>query len=60
MSRIANNPVSVPSGVEISLDAGLIKVKGPKGELEWSAHELVSVEQGEAELRFKPANESSS
>jgi large subunit ribosomal protein L6 len=58
MSRIANNPVALPSGVDVSLDAGLIRIKGPKGELEWSAHELVSVEQGDAELRFKPANES--
>lgn len=58
MSRIANNPVPVPSGVDISLDAGRIRIKGPKGELEWSAHELVSIEQGEEELRFKPVDES--
>lgn len=58
MSRIANNPVAIPSGVDVSLDAGLIRVKGPKGELEWSAHDLVSVEQGEAEVRFKPVNDS--
>ncbi len=33
MSRIGKLPVSVPSGVEISIEASVLKVKGPKGEL---------------------------
>jgi large subunit ribosomal protein L6 len=31
MSRIAKYPVAVPSGVEVTLDAGSISVKGPLG-----------------------------
>ena len=58
MSRIANAPVAVPSGVEITLDGQLVKVKGSKGELEWNVHELVSVKQEDAELKVS-ANESS-
>jgi large subunit ribosomal protein L6 len=58
MSRIANNPVKLPDGVEISIEAGLITIKGPKGELQWAAHELVSVEKEETELRFKAVNDS--
>ncbi len=33
MSRIGKKPVSVPSGVEISIEANVLKVKGAKGEL---------------------------
>lgn len=33
MSRIGKIPVSVPSGVNVTLDAGNVLVKGPKGEL---------------------------
>ncbi len=58
MSRIANAPVSLPSGVDVTLSGQLIKVKGSKGELEWNVHELVSVKQEEAELKVS-ANESS-
>jgi len=51
MSRIANAPVSLPSGVEVTLAEQLIKVKGAKGELEWNVHELVSVAQEDAQLK---------
>jgi large subunit ribosomal protein L6 len=33
MSRIGNNPVSIPSGVEIKMESDVVSVKGPKGEL---------------------------
>jgi len=58
MSRIANAPVSLPSGVEITLDGQLVKVKGSKGELEWNVHELVSVAQEDATIKVA-ANDSS-
>jgi large subunit ribosomal protein L6 len=58
MSRIANAPVSLPNGVEVTLDGNLIKVKGSKGELEWNAHQLVSVAQEDAQLKVS-ANDSS-
>jgi len=43
MSRVSNNPVMLPKGVEINLDGGQVKVKGPKGALEHKLHRLVSV-----------------
>ena len=58
MSRIANAPVSLPGGVEATLTGQLVKVKGAKGELEWTVHELVSVAQEDATLKVS-ANESS-
>ena len=51
MSRIANAPVSLPSGVDVTLSGQIIKVKGSKGELEWNVHELVSVVQEDAQVK---------
>jgi len=58
MSRIANAPVSLPSGVDVTLDGQLIKVKGSKGELEWNVHELVSVKQEDAQLKVSTNDDS--
>ena len=38
MSRIGQQPITIPSGVEVSIDGAKVSVKGPKGEL---AHEIV-------------------
>jgi large subunit ribosomal protein L6 len=33
MSRIGNLPIEIPSGVDVTIDGSVVKVKGPKGEL---------------------------
>lgn len=33
MSRIGNNPISIPQGVDVSINDKVVTVKGPKGEL---------------------------
>ncbi|MDA8432504.1 MAG: 50S ribosomal protein L6, partial [Nitrospiraceae bacterium] len=45
MSRIGKKPVEIPSGVDVKLLDSVIKVKGPKGELQWNfpANTSVSV-----------------
>lgn len=53
MSRIANAPVPIPSGVELNLDGQHVTVKGPKGELRMSAHELVGVEQEDGKCKVR-------
>ena len=58
MSRIANNPVVIPKGVEVLLDGQFIKIKGTKGELTEKVHDLVSIDADESLLSFK-ANEES-
>lgn len=51
MSRVAKNPVVVPSGVEVTLAANAISVKGPLGTLNQSFTENVSiVREGETLL----------
>jgi large subunit ribosomal protein L6 len=51
MSRIGNLPVKVPSGVNLTLDGNLIRVKGPKGELSQmyqNTHIAVELRENEA------------
>jgi len=52
MSRIANNPVEIPAGVEVTLNDQIIKVKGPKGELSQATHSFVDVNKDDAVLKF--------
>ena len=33
MSRIGNKPITIPEGVEVTLDGQKVTVKGPKGTL---------------------------
>ena len=42
MSRVAKNPISVPSGVEIKLDAKTISVSGSKGKSDFVFPDSVS------------------
>ena len=52
MARIANAPVALPKGVEVTLKGQDVTVKGPKGTMSHSVHRDVSVEQDEGELKF--------
>jgi len=38
MSRLAKKPITIPRGVEVSIDGLFVSVKGPKGELERTFH----------------------
>ena len=52
MSRIANNPVELPSGVVIKIDGQHISVKGSKGAMEMDVHADVEVKQEDNVLTF--------
>lgn len=54
MSRIAKNPVVLPSGVEVKLNGQDINVKGSKGTLEFTVHPAVEVVQEDTMLRVAP------
>ena len=54
MSRIAKAPITVPSGVEVAVDAAEVRVKGPNGTLAHRLHADVQLEQDGAELRLSP------
>ena len=52
MSRVANNPVELPKGVEVSLVGSEISVKGAKGTLAMSVNSNVEIKQGDNVLTF--------
>lgn len=56
MSRVANNPVVLPSGVEITLQGQDLSVKGTKGEFQFDVHSAVQISQEEGELLFAAKN----
>ena len=50
MSRIGKQPIPVPDGVEITIEPQLVKVKGPKGELQERVSRDIGVEQQNGEI----------
>jgi large subunit ribosomal protein L6 len=50
MSRIGKQPIPVPEGVEITIEPELVKVKGPKGELEERVSRDIGVAQENGEV----------
>ncbi len=57
MSRVANRPVDLPSGVSASVASNVVKVKGAKGELSLVVADGVSVEQQDKKLQVKFARD---
>jgi len=54
MSRVAKKPISVPSGVEVTIEGQSITVKGSKGTLEHRVHDGVEVVRNEDALSCSP------
>ena len=54
MSRVAKNPVDVPTGVEVKIDGQAVTVKGGKGSLEHAVHNSVAISQEGNVLKFAP------
>lgn len=62
MSRIGKLPVTIPSGVEVTLDGQDVAVKGPKGSLSLTVAEPITVErndEGQIEVH-RPNDENTS
>ncbi|EPJ44138.1 MAG: 50S ribosomal protein L6 [Osedax symbiont Rs1] len=51
MSRIAKNPVTIPAGVEITLNGNHVSVKGAKGTLSMDMHTAVSVAKEDGKVQ---------
>ncbi len=58
MSRVGKMPITVPQGVDVSITADQITVKGANGTLVRQANALVEVRKDGAVLSFAPANDS--
>jgi len=60
MSRIANSPITIPSGVDVNIVGSMVTVKGKQGELSHNVHPLVKVEQEDNVLKTTVNNNSKS
>ncbi len=54
MSRVAKNPITLPKGVELTIDGQAINVKGSKGSLTTSVNEMVSVQKDQDQISVRP------
>ncbi len=59
MSRVANNPVTLPKGVELTVDGREVTVKGAKGSLNLSLYEGVEVSSEDSTVTFAWDNDKS-
>ena len=57
MSRIGKNPITVPSGVELSIQGNVVSVKGPKGELTQEVDEVISMVYADNVLTLSRPND---
>ncbi|HEV2769104.1 MAG TPA: 50S ribosomal protein L6 [Solirubrobacteraceae bacterium] len=50
MSRIGRKPIPVPDGVVVSIDPGVVRVNGPRGELSEAISRDITVTQEDGQL----------
>jgi large subunit ribosomal protein L6 len=58
MSRVGKMPITVPQGVDVSITADTISVKGPLGTLTRAANPLVTVKNDAGKITFVASAES--
>ena len=58
MSRIGKKPVPVPAGVTAAIDGQIVKVKGSKGELSFTAPDNVVITMVEGSIKVDPRDTS--
>ncbi len=59
MSRIAKQPISLPSGVEVKVEGQIVTVKGARGQLEHTLHSDVSIASDGSKQLVVTVNEDS-
>ncbi|MEC8790932.1 MAG: 50S ribosomal protein L6 [Verrucomicrobiota bacterium] len=60
MSRIGKMPISIPNGVQVSIESHTILVKGPKGDLKQALSPLARVDISDETIQVSPVDESRS
>jgi large subunit ribosomal protein L6 len=60
MSRIGQQPITIPSGVDVTIDGARVAVKGPKGELEHTLVGGVSVSRSDDVLSVERVDDTRS
>jgi large subunit ribosomal protein L6 len=58
MSRIGRKPIPVPKGVTVTVEGNVVRVKGPKGELERTLHPAITAAQEDGSVVLaRPSDE---
>ena len=57
MSRIGKAPITIPEGVTVTVENALIKVTGPKGELEQAYDTAIGIEIADNVITFTRPSE---
>ena len=57
MSRVGKMPIALPQGVDVSVTADKISVKGSLGTLVRPVNELVTIQNEGGTIKFAPAND---
>ena len=57
MSRIGNQPVTVPSGVQVNIEGGDVTVRGPRGTLSQSFNSAITISRKDDEVVVERASD---
>jgi large subunit ribosomal protein L6 len=57
MSRVGKSPVNIPANVQVSLDNGVLTVKGALGELTLPVPEYIEIQIDNNQIKVSPKNE---
>ena len=57
MSRIGKRPVPLPAGVTATTEGEILRVKGPKGQLELQMRDEIAYQIGDDGILVKPGND---
>ena len=57
MSRVGNQPITLPVGVEVTIDGSAVTVKGPKGSLNHTAPSVISVTRDNGNIKMERSSE---
>jgi large subunit ribosomal protein L6 len=57
MSRIGRKPITVPGGVDVTIDGSTVRVKGPRGQLERTLHRDMLVKREGADILVERPSE---
>jgi large subunit ribosomal protein L6 len=53
MSRIGKLPIEIPASVDVQVESGIVRVKGPKGELSQKVSPDLTIEREDSKLLVK-------
>ncbi len=58
MSRLGKKPIIIPEGVEVAVEEGVVKVRGPKGELSLKLPPLIKIDSKDRSLSISAQDKS--